>query len=242
MIPENRWATSTAAFAALLFAITNAAGCSWGAGGGQTETTPMHGRFSRTVDIQTGVVLGNLDRARAAAAWIASQDESGDFPAGTDVYQAQLRSQAALIAQDQELESAAEHTAQMAAVCGNCHLATQGGPRFVIGSEPDQGSTTAKRMIRHLWAADRMWEGLVGPSGETWMAGTRVLQEGAESLERALQGSNSPEEARRYMADLRNLAEEGAAATNQEARASVYGRLLATCYGCHRSAGVAGSR
>jgi len=242
MIRETRREPSPAAFAALLFAMATAAGCSWGVSGGQTETTPMHGRFSRTMDIQTGVVLGDLEQVKTAATWIATEDGSVDFPAGTEAYQDRLRSRAALIAKDQDLDSAAVHTAQMAAVCGNCHLATQGGPRFVIGSEPDEGSTTAKRMIRHLWASDRMWEGLVGPSAETWMAGIRVLGEGSEGLEEAMRASSAPEEARRYLANLHSLAGEGAAATTQEERASVYGRLLATCYGCHRSLGVAGGR
>ncbi|MGW8268278.1 MAG: hypothetical protein ACWGSQ_18065 [Longimicrobiales bacterium] len=241
MTRQNRRRTAVAAFAALLLAGIVAAGCSWSTGRGQTETTPMHGRFSRTVDIQTGVVLGDLERAKAAAAWIATQDGSGDFPTGTEAYQDRLRSRAGLIAMDQELESAALHTAEIAAVCGDCHLATGGGPRFVIGSEPNEGSTPARRMIRHLWAADRMWEGLVGPSSETWMAGIGVLNEGVEGLEGVVQSSDAPEEARRYLADLRHLAEEGGTATTQEARASIYGRLLATCYGCHRSVGVAGA-
>lgn len=241
MTRQDRRKTHAAAFAALLFASIVAAGCSWNTGRGQTETTPMHERFSRTVDIQTGIVLGDLERAKSAAAWIATQDGSRDFPAGTEAYQDRLRSRAGLIAMDEELDSAALHTAEIAAVCGNCHLATGGGPRFVIGSEPGQGSTAARQMIRHLWAADRMWEGLVGPSAETWMAGIGVLNEGEEGLEGVVRSSDAPEEARRYLADLRNLAEEGAAATTQEARASIYGRLLATCYGCHRSVGVAGA-
>ena len=238
MIRENRLKT----FTALLFATATAAGCTWGGGGGETEVTPMHGRFSRAVDIHTSVVLGNLDRAKAAGAWIATQEEGGDFPAGTEAYQARMKQYAALISQDQELDSVAMHTARMAAVCGSCHQASRGGPRFVVGSEPDEGSTTAKRMIRHLWASDRMWEGLVGPSEETWMAGSRVLGEGVESLEGAVQASPAPEEARRYLAELSQLGGEGAAATTQEARASVYGRLLGTCYGCHRSTGVTGPR
>jgi cytochrome c553 len=200
----------------------------------------MHARFSRTVDIQTGVVLGRMDRARDAAAWIAEGEGSGDLPAGVEAYEARLRENAGLIAQDREPAAAAMHTAQMAAVCGGCHLATGGGPQFVAGPEPDEGSTIGKRMIRHVWASDRMWEGLVGPSDEMWSAGTRVLEEGAVILEGAARASLSPDASLGYLTELRNLGRTGAAATTQEARASVYGRLLGTCYGCHHAAGVTG--
>jgi cytochrome c553 len=238
MIRVSRWI----AVAALLLTVTTFPGCIWGSGGGGTETTPMHGRFSRTVDIQTGVVLGRMDRAREAAAWIAEAETegSGSLAAGAEAYEARLKETAGLIAQDREPAAAAVHTAQMAAVCGSCHLATGGGPRFVAGSEPDEGSTIGKQMIRHVWASDRMWEGLVGPSDEMWSAGTRVLEEGAETLEGAARASLSPEASRRTLAELRNLGRTGAAATTQEARASVYGRLLGTCYGCHHAAGITG--
>lgn len=236
MIRKCRWI----AVAALLLTVTTLPGCIRGGAGGGPQTTPMHGRFSRTVDIQTGVVLGRMDRVRDAAAWIAEGEGRGDLPAGAEAYEARLRETAGLIARDQEPAAAAMHTAQMAALCGSCHLATGGGPRFVAGSEPEEGSTTGKRMIRHVWASDRMWEGLVGPSDEMWSAGTRVLEEGAETLEGAARASLSPEASRRTLTELRNLGRTGAAATTQEARASVYGKLLGTCYECHHAAGVTG--
>ena len=45
------------------------------------------------------------------------------------------------------------------------------GPRFVVGTKSPTGNSQESQMIRHLWAADRMWEGLVGPSDEAWTAG-----------------------------------------------------------------------
>ena len=225
---------------ALLFAAAAASACSWGTGGSGTNPTPMHRRFLRTMDIQTGVVLGDLDRAHAAAAGIATDDEGGDFPAGFESYRTEIREYAALIAEDPQLPSVAMRTGRMAAACGSCHIASGGGPRFVIGSEPGDGASTGKRMIRHIWATDRMWEGLAGPSDDMWIAGSRVLAEGEEALEGAIRASSSPEAARGFLAEIGRLGREGQTATTQEARASVYGRLLATCYGCHRTTGVVG--
>jgi len=237
MITERR----SRIFATLLLAAATSGGCAWGPREGEMDTTPMHRRFTRTMDIQTGVILGNLDRAQAAAAWIAGQDGGEDFPGGTDQYRDAIRDVAALIAQDQDLQSVAVRTGQMALACGGCHLATGGGPHFVTGRDPDRGSSTGKQMIRHIWAADRMWEGLVGPSDDAWDAGSKVLGEEAESLEKAIQASGSPEEARAYLAEVRRLGREGQATSAQEARASIYGRLLATCNGCHRVVGVTGT-
>jgi hypothetical protein len=45
-------------------AILAMSGCGWSFGPGQVEPPEMHRQFSRTVDIQTGVILGDLARAR----------------------------------------------------------------------------------------------------------------------------------------------------------------------------------
>ena len=84
-------------------------------------------------------------------------------------------------------------------------------------------------MVRHLWAADRMWEGLVGPSDDAWLAGSSAL---AGSLSLPSGNVRGPEELLRQVGALAGEAET---ATGQEARAEIYGRLLGTCSQCHAS-------
>ena len=66
----------------------------------------------------------------------------------------------------------------MARVCGDCHRAKAAGPQFAA-SQADRERTTSdslgERMQRHMWAVNRMWEGLTAPSDDAWNAGAQVL-------------------------------------------------------------------
>lgn len=216
-------------------AILMAAGCSWGFGPGETEVPEMHRQLSRTVDIQSGIVLGDVQRARSAATWIATHEEVEHFPAALDSYRAEIRGYAALIAQSENLEAMALRMGQVAVACGRCHEATKGGPRFVLGTGPAQGTPEAQRMIVHLWAADRMWEGLVGPSDEAWVAGAQALASSRIVAQESPPSSARTSQSEETYAKMEFLVQEALAAATLEARGSVYGKLLSTCNGCHRS-------
>ena len=211
--------------------------CTWGLGNREPETNEMHRRFSRTVDIQTGVVLSDLSRARSGAAWLAGHEEiQGNGQGSSEA--AEIRGYASLIAQASDLDSVAHRVGRMAAACGSCHTATGGGPRFVVGSGAPESDSPADQMIRHLWAADRMWEGLVGPSEDTWTAGARALTRSAAAGNDLFRASSASPATEGYLSRIRALGQEAELARTLEARASVYGELLNTCRGCHESAGV----
>ena len=125
---------------------------------------------------------------------------------------------------------------RVALACANCHIAAG---RETIFDEPaplpaDEPTVDA-RMARHVWAADRLWEGIVTPSEERWLAGLQVLAAAplpfsnatdALSLSRAL--------AHRAQFEIDNRAKE-----LLEARATAYGELLITCAGCHAAVATA---
>ena len=93
-------------------------------------------------------------------------------------------------------------------------------------------------MVRHIWAADRMWEGLIGPSDEAWAAGSSALLAewpGLDDLPGEAGGSGG---ARNYVPQLQDLAKRSVSARDREDRASLYGELLGTCFGCHRAVGI----
>jgi cytochrome c553 len=228
--------------AALLALLMGAQGCSWNLGRTNPEPTEMHRHFSRTVDIQTGIVVGDLDRARSAAEWLATyQGLEASGPAGASHLEA-VRAEAYLISQATDLDSVAKAAGTMAAACGGCHRATNAGPNFVTGSGYPEGQSQAATMIRHLWAADRLWEGLVGPSEDAWDAGAHALGQGWASFGQVIQASASPERARGYVAAVQDLAGAAANATTQEARGAVFGEILSTCNRCHSAVGVAAER
>lgn len=208
-------------------------GCALGNRG--RELSSMHLRFTRVMDIQTGVVLGDLGRANEAAQWLTQQEEDRSFPTRSAEYQTEMRRTAALIAEEDDLQSIAIQAGSLAATCGSCHQAMGDGPRFVVGSQPAEGESTPAHMIRHLWAVDRMWEGLVGPSEEAWAAGTSELSLGWEATEEMIFRSGSPERARNFLDRLIRLGSSAEDASTQKDRGALYGAVLRTCDGCHSS-------
>lgn len=226
------------AIVALSLFLSVPSACTWSFGSPEPETNEMHRRFSRTVDIQTGVVLGDLSRAQAGAAWLATYQETEGSNGAAESHDAEIRGYASFISQASDLDSVAQRVGHIAAACGNCHTATEGGPRFVLGSHAPDASSPAGAMIRHLWAADRMWEGLVGPSEEAWMAGARALGANQVWGSALFQASSNPEASTSYLAQIRELGRRAEEARTQAERATVYADMLNTCRGCHASAGV----
>ena len=96
-------------------------------------------------------------------------------------------------------------------------------------------------MLRHLWAADRMWEGLVGPSEEAWMAGAKAMAETEPALARAFRSSATAQVAEELLGEINLLATEALNAYDLGLRADVYGRLLGTCNRCHSSGRIQGN-
>lgn len=85
------------------------------------------------------------------------------------------------------------------------------------------------QMARHQWAADRLWEGIVGPSDSHWRSGLYVL---------ANTHLTSIEVDRPALANrMRTLALDAynVPAKSLAERAATYGELLVTCAQCHAS-------
>jgi hypothetical protein len=85
-------------------------------------------------------------------------------------------------------------------------------------------------MARHLWATDRLWEGVVGSSDDAWRAGLDVLA--VTPLPAAQLGDERAMIAHR----LRRLAEDARKTRGGGQlveRARDYGEILVTCAACH---------
>ncbi len=207
-------------------------GCTWGIGGGE-EVPEMHRNLARTVDIQTGVVQGDLEKAQKAAVWLVGREDQMAFSGEGKEYQSAMLHIARRISETEDLSEVALQTGQLAGSCGACHQALGGGPRFAVGTSAPDGDSQEALMVRHLWAADRMWEGLVGPSDEAWEAGARAISETQPALARAHRASTSAEGTGDLLQEVNLLSKEAMEATGLESRANVYGRLLTTCNQCH---------
>jgi len=222
----------------LISSLILAGGCAWGAGGGEEDVPAMHRNFSRTVDIQTGIVQGDLERARKAAAWLIDPLNRSPFPTAVREYEDAMLQSASLIAEAPNLATVSAQAGQLAAACGNCHQALDGGPHFVVGSEAPQGKNQEAHMVRHIWAADRMWEGLVGPSDEAWLAGAQALTETNEALAPTFRAPIPPGSLVGLLQEMYALANEAMGEPDPDGRADVYGRMLDTCSRCHALASI----
>src|SRR6185295_1100568 len=72
------------------------------------------------------------------------------------------------------ISRAAAATADLGVSCGLCHQ-QRGGPRASKETDPGEGTSVESRMRRHVWATERLWEGLYVPSDDAWNAGAQAL-------------------------------------------------------------------
>jgi mono/diheme cytochrome c family protein len=181
--------------------------------------------------VQTSVIVGDLDRARQAARRLAAEGEVSGVPAGAEIALAEFRDAARAVAAAESLEEAIGATSRMAQSCGDCHTAQRTGPVFQdVSEEPDFGDVG--HMVEHIWAADRLWEGLVQPTSNGWEAGARVLAEHEIPMMELPAGTSS------LAVDLKSLGLDAMSDRTPEARSARYEQIVATCAACHiRSAG-----
>lgn len=229
--------TPTLFLSLVLLGLLSPLGCTWGVSG-EKETPPMHRSFSRSIDIQTGLVQGDLDRIRSAGTWILDQGSPMGAPSGTADEVETMEAEARTLSTAQNLTVAAGAAGRLAASCGGCHVATNGGPNFVVGSEAPGGSSQEDHMIRHLWAVDRMWEGLVGPSEEAWVAGTEALAATSPSILEAIRAEIPPDALEGFLAGVEDAAVGAQEAKGSAERASAYALVVESCTQCHMALGT----
>jgi cytochrome c553 len=200
----------------------------------------MNDHLARTIVIQQSLALGNLEAARPAAQWLEDHIVPDALAGDQQAYVAQMKLSAGSIAIASDVEVAAQELGKMGASCGACHQATGAQIIFAWVDPVPFSSETTAHMYRHIWAVDRLWQGLVGPSEEAWDAGAKVLTDLPLHRTRTTAGPG-----RRYRAEAwEELVHElGATATedaDQFQRAELLGEILGACHNCHRLLGITG--
>jgi len=190
----------------------------------------MHENFGLLRGIEKLLIRGRLEDARSFARAIAdAPQEPGLGPWTTETLV--VRNRAASLAAATTVGEACHREARLAEACGDCHATAHVSPEFRPPTRiPADQPTIEARMARHVWATDRLWEGIVGGAADSWMQGLDILA--ATPLE-------SPKiagERVRYGQQLRRLADQARARRRTDTaadRARSYGDMLATCAGCH---------
>ncbi|TNE86985.1 MAG: hypothetical protein EP330_20465 [Deltaproteobacteria bacterium] len=192
----------------------------------------MAGHYALAVEGREAVIVGNRDGWQSAGNQIAGYTRATvGLPEPWQDRLGELAFQGGELGTSETRHKAARAVAEMARTCGACHTENGPGPAFNFESAPLAASTVEERMLRHQWASERMWEGLVTPSPTLFETGARALTGapmwGAETL---------PEDVAPLEGRIQAIGEQALAATKDSERVAAYGELLALCADCHAAA------
>lgn len=193
----------------------------------------MFAHYDRAAEVHDALVRGELTRAKRAAEWIATHQDPGELPGNRPELQSEMQGYANQVSWADELHEAAWAAAQMGRTCGDCHRVNDVSPRFLMGTAPPGGTGAQAEMARHVWAAERMWEGLIGPGDHAWSSGAEALRSGWLEPQEVMSNPEDRARVRDLVGKVYDLGIEADAATDAQARAEIYGQFLNTCNECH---------
>jgi cytochrome c553 len=199
------------------------------------EVAPrMRGHFARAGDLYAAVAAGDLAAVRVQAEAIRNEETGEGMSARARAYIDQLNAFAGLAARAPDVATAASAVARVGATCGSCHKSMKHGPAYHVGSGPPAGAApVTARMIRHRWAADRLWEGLIGPSDTAWTAGASALIDAPLYTDALTRDVAQYEPVTALAWTVQEIGARARMESDHKARAELYGQLLGTCARCH---------
>jgi len=191
----------------------------------------MRGHLQDLRAIQDHLLFGNLEAAQVLAILVAQPVRDP----GLLAWKLDLERVSDLVyevATAPSIDEALRREAKVAVACAECHMSTQRLPKLATGEAPPKDlPTTEARMLRHLWATDRLWEGLIGGSENAWRDGLQVLAVTPLPISPALTG---PDQGPRLQALAREaLAQHATQTETLDERGRLYGEMLVGCAACH---------
>src|SRR5688572_9177403 len=159
------------------------------------------------------------------------------------IYHEELRTAARRIERARDLQEIGSELGTLATACSNCHQTQKVTAEFRYDAAPAEDGTLHGQMHRHGWAAQRLWEGLTGPSDTAWSDGARVLASTKIDVRATVHEVPNPdvfELGERMQAQAREAVDLPASA-----RAAHYSAMMETCTRCHaiaRPRSVVGAR
>lgn len=194
----------------------------------------MRAHFNQAMAMHDAIARGDLAQAKAEATVLAQRSPTVPMPVGAEAFQGALTQAARDAANAPTLEAAAQSAATVLGICGQCHRAMR-VRAAVPGSQDAKVGGLVGHMLLHQHGSDALVEGLVAPSESQWVEGVRTF------ASPRLESAEVPGRLRGRMRDgetaIATLAGRAAQAHRTRDRAEIYGTLLATCGGCHRSVG-----
>ncbi len=198
----------------------------------------MHGHLIHVDAIKAGVIAGDLGATREHSIWLSEHDEPPGMPAAWAPYIQEMRQYAAVAAAARDLEPVAVAVSEIARTCGECHRTSGAKPEFAsVQRPPADAQGVSAQMHRHLWAADRMWESLLGPTEELWINATDLLATVDLATEELSSDPVTQERVAELLTRARALGEQGGQTGAGPARSELLGRFLTQCASCHALTG-----
>ena len=196
----------------------------------------MHEHHAAMIKIQNAIIAGSLADTHEPASWLSNHEEPDDLAAPGDVFMAAVREAANSVLDAENIESAAEATSLMGLACGNCHLASDVVVQFDEIEKPSDQIKDKPHMQRHQWAADRMWEGLIGPSDAAWSRGADLLFE-SPVKPNVLAAHGGGDEVVVMSRRIHQLAGNASVVSDTAEKAEIFAEFIANCGACHTELG-----
>jgi hypothetical protein len=197
----------------------------------------MEAHYTSAILAHDALVQGDLDGFRARLAELDSVELPVGSPDTWKPFEAQLHYAAARARDANDLGAASSTMAAVALACGSCHQGTSGGPVYPAPPLGEEGEHTKAKMHGHEWAVLMLWDGVTGPSEYAWGEGSVVLAN-TQIFGAASPGEEAAQPLLALEATLRGLGEAAKTTSALPDRATLYGRMLVTCGGCHQALGV----
>jgi hypothetical protein len=191
----------------------------------------MQAHFKDALLIRQAVIAGKPEDAVDPAFALTRTGDLDHLPEGWRGFVERMQEVAGRIKDSTLVSRAAAATADLGVSCGMCHQ-QRGGPQASKEPAPAEGTTVESRMQRHVWATERLWEGLYVPSDDAWNAGARALSSAPFPSQVLKDGGVY---ARSAAGDFARLVAKAPAKRIPRDRAELYAELLLTCGSCHQA-------
>ena len=193
--------------------------------------TPMAEHFIQAEQIRDALIAGELEETREPAQWLIDNLIAEDVPVRWRPHVPDVRSAAETVVNAGSIAEAAAAAGLMAQECGECHEAVDIKVAAADRPTPLSDPSAFAQMDRHAWAAERMWDSLIGPHDDAWVEGATMMRDAP------LHGDTAPEPVTALADQVHSLA-DAAVELPAKDRAEHYGNLITTCAGCHTQLGV----
>lgn len=200
----------------------------------------MQDHYERVHDLLTAVIADDSAAAKRHSTWLADHEAPENLSAWkpeTDKLRAAAKPGASLT----DVLALGQVVANIGTACGDCHVAAGHVPVFEKVEMPAASKEPGAKnhMKAHQWAADRMWEGLTGPSDALWNEGVAALAVSPLHDDEILSNASAAPDIVAQAGLVHELGNEGSNATTTAERADVFARFLGNCASCHARVGMA---